>query len=1130
MDEQDERARLRAFHTLLDGSKDAREVRVEMTALRKLCARGIPEYPRYLRPLAYSLLLGTLPPDKRAWRRSARAKRAEYYALVKALMDELESLPPPSDPQSSTDHLLLRISKDLNNFLPRYPFLRSRSSRPTSPITLVSPKLLDSSSFPSPNTQPDTHADVILRLLYIFTRTSPMPYSPNILDVLVPLYLVFAEADFDPAIAASARAEGKRAEEDTFWAFTALAAELGDVISPPAELGPKDVAWALERLGRRVRWADPLYAMWLSARNLDPAQPLYAYQWISLLLTRETGPVLPALWDYILAEPPATADSHPKLDMLIDVCAAMILLAKPFLLRAPDRARHGKASMWDNTADDGEGDDVEAAFARGLQLLRAYPMDKVGVEPILQTAFELRQARLVATMNGNDPDAAAEERESWASSKLREATQTGLASTGKLLSAYRQSLAQSDTAASLSRASTNWTAAAMTSWASASKAAADATANVHVPAVPAADWKSLGAAAGAAASRLISRQQPEDDGSVSGDSDIDDDRFDKYDRFTSPPATPRSRREVSVPARFVSPKNTVKSAKGEVPASIAARRNRSDSTASHQSSASHLSVTSLSDRFSNLAAGLIGANGPINPPIPSTGPRPLLLSGSARRASSSSNPPSRTRGSSPVSPAASLTSPPPREREDALASTPGLYRIGSRSSAGTAPTPFTPASRRPAGDDYRRPSLGDAGVSAGRRLADATASPVADMRAVERRGSAASIDISKLDRHGPQVPAHQDTAASESDVLSGDSGATGLTRGRVIRKKAGKRPAGLKITGLSNFSGPDSSPVSFATFPPDPPAVTPDPPAPPELISIPTPQISHLTEDDYEHVYEPAEDSFILLDALEADAAVLRDLKPALCVEIGSGSGIASTFLTSVLGKTDAYVLSTDINAYAAAATLRTGIANEVQLNPVLCNLLDPLASRLRDEVDVMVFNPPYVETEETEMTITQNSRGIGGAWAGGEAGMMVTNLVLEQVPGLLAPGGRFYLVAVQQNRPDDIIARMTEAGLECKTVLKRRAGREHLSVIRMVKPTAVARRVRGPRVRPNGLNLALRADGLSIPSPSLEDEARTPTAASMPRVSEATPRQGGRSPVRTPRKTRDDADMADDEDEGAAL
>lgn len=71
---------------------------------------------------------------------------------------------------------------------------------------------------------------------------------------------------------------------------------------------------------------------------------------------------------------------------------------------------------------------------------------------------------------------------------------------------------------------------------------------------------------------------------------------------------------------------------------------------------------------------------------------------------------------------------------------------------------------------------------------------------------------------------------------------------------------------------------------------------------IPTPDLSHLTRKDYDLVYEPAgtkitrhpsrylshphisptaEDTFILLDALEKDADELKQLQPSICLEVG---------------------------------------------------------------------------------------------------------------------------------------------------------------------------------------------------------------------------------------------------------
>ena len=40
-----------------------------------------------------------------------------------------------------------------------------------------------------------------------------------------------------------------------------------------------------------------------------------------------------------------------------------------------------------------------------------------------------------------------------------------------------------------------------------------------------------------------------------------------------------------------------------------------------------------------------------------------------------------------------------------------------------------------------------------------------------------------------------------------------------------------------------------------------------------TPDFSHITKEDLEHIYEPAEDTFLLLDALEKDVHTLQDLK-----------------------------------------------------------------------------------------------------------------------------------------------------------------------------------------------------------------------------------------------------------------
>ncbi|KAK0555339.1 S-adenosylmethionine-dependent methyltransferase [Tilletia horrida] len=265
-------------------------------------------------------------------------------------------------------------------------------------------------------------------------------------------------------------------------------------------------------------------------------------------------------------------------------------------------------------------------------------------------------------------------------------------------------------------------------------------------------------------------------------------------------------------------------------------------------------------------------------------------------------------------------------------------------------------------------------------------------------------------------------------------------------------------------------------------------------MSIPTPSLSHLTAADFRCVYEPAEDTFVLLDALEQDQDALRGeapfrsypdaqaqltrskaKRPRLCVELGSGSGCVSTFIGKILGSHSTAILSIDINPRAIDCTKRTGQANEVHLEPVLANMLSSMRTRTTrtdktekhnegsGTIDLLVFNPPYVPTPEEEEANAQSTGDISGAWAGGLTG---TRLVDELIDGLstssdspgtqagiehhLSPGAAFYLVAIRQNDPPALVKRLQARGLEAEVVLQRRAGREHLFVIRALNSNSM--------------------------------------------------------------------------------
>ena len=211
---------------------------------------------------------------------------------------------------------------------------------------------------------------------------------------------------------------------------------------------------------------------------------------------------------------------------------------------------------------------------------------------------------------------------------------------------------------------------------------------------------------------------------------------------------------------------------------------------------------------------------------------------------------------------------------------------------------------------------------------------------------------------------------------------------------------------------------------------------------VPLPDLAHLGRADYERVYEPSDDTFLLVDSLAADVGQLRGRRPTVCVEIGSGSGCVITSLAQALAGTAAF-LASDVNPAAATATAATAAANGVSVQVLQMDLLTALRPGC---VDVLVFNPPYVPTSSEELHEAVARRDISAAWAGGPRGRLVLDRLLPVAAAALSPSGTFYLLGVRENDPDEIAARLAEHGLLSHVVAERRAQNERLFVMRFAR------------------------------------------------------------------------------------
>ncbi|KAK7076809.1 HemK methyltransferase member 2 [Halocaridina rubra] len=196
-----------------------------------------------------------------------------------------------------------------------------------------------------------------------------------------------------------------------------------------------------------------------------------------------------------------------------------------------------------------------------------------------------------------------------------------------------------------------------------------------------------------------------------------------------------------------------------------------------------------------------------------------------------------------------------------------------------------------------------------------------------------------------------------------------------------------------------------------------------------------------EHIYEPSEDTFLLIDALEKDLDLILKLEPKLCVEVGSGSGVVISALGSAVGSSCRYV-STDINPRACIITEETGRRNGITVDTFCTNLVDSIINEVKEKVDVLLFNPPYVVTPSEEV----GKGDLEYTWAGGEHGREVIDKFLPCVSTLLSHNGVFYLLLLKENDPADIENEMARQGFACTLVLSRKAGSENLFVLRFMR------------------------------------------------------------------------------------
>ncbi|WP_368408562.1 HemK2/MTQ2 family protein methyltransferase [Halorussus halophilus] len=184
-------------------------------------------------------------------------------------------------------------------------------------------------------------------------------------------------------------------------------------------------------------------------------------------------------------------------------------------------------------------------------------------------------------------------------------------------------------------------------------------------------------------------------------------------------------------------------------------------------------------------------------------------------------------------------------------------------------------------------------------------------------------------------------------------------------------------------------------------------------------------------VYQPAEDSRLLADAVVADYKERsEDASDDLLLEVGTGSGYVAE---QVAAQTGARVLGSDLNPHASRQARERGVET------LRADLLTPF----RDNTfDAVLFNPPYLPTDPDD----EQDDWMEVALSGGEDGLQVVEPFLAAVGRVLAPDGAVYLLVSSLAGVEEVVEIAEKAGFSAVALRDESFPFETLTILKLVR------------------------------------------------------------------------------------
>ena len=302
---------------------------------------GLPDEIPILRSIIWKINFGYLPINNEEWDKILEDKRSSYHYYKEIFSNKLKeeyqlykeydsmTKKEKEELDKKTNKILLeQICKDVNRTHNQMDFFfKSIDENKILSKNELMEMMENRSNCSMKNVNDiykinikETHADVIVRLLFIYSTFFPdLSYVQGMNEIIAPIYYVFS---FDKTYEVESSIDN--IEADTFWTFNCLMAQIKDTFNREKDGEDIGLSGKVKRLKSMLEIVDPQLYSHFERYKLEFSN--FAYRWFILFFSQDFLMIdILRLWDYMFAP-------EDKFENCYFVSLAILLIKKDELL------------------------------------------------------------------------------------------------------------------------------------------------------------------------------------------------------------------------------------------------------------------------------------------------------------------------------------------------------------------------------------------------------------------------------------------------------------------------------------------------------------------------------------------------------------------------------------------------------------------------------------------------------------------------------------------------------------------------------------------------------------------------------------------------------------------------------